>query len=102
MQTDDKHAEEIQNKSHLLVRQILRVRKKRGEGEILCLLTSYVFQDKSWLIPNCVILLVCINLRPTGYFSLLSGKHLPIWSYESASVRAPGETQTAVNLVELW
>lgn len=57
-------------------------------------------QDKSPLIANCVILLVYINFSPTGYFSLLSGKHLSTWNYYCA--RASGETQTVVNLVELW
>lgn len=58
------------------------------------------YRDKSPLITNCAILLVCINFSPTGYFSLLSGKHLSTWNYYCA--RASGETQTVVNLVELW
>lgn len=58
------------------------------------------YQDKSPLIANCVILLFYINFSPTGYFSLLSGKHLSTWNYYYA--RASGETQTVVNLVELW
>lgn len=58
------------------------------------------YQDKSPLITNCVILLVRINFSPTGYFSLLSGKHLSTWNYYCA--RASGETQTVVNLMELW
>lgn len=58
------------------------------------------YQDKFPLIANCVILLFYINFSPTGYFSLLSGKHLSTWNYYSA--RASGETQTVVNLVELW
>ena len=52
------------------------------------------------LIANCVILLVCINLSQTGYFSLLSGTHLSPLNYYCA--RASGETQTLVNLMELW
>lgn len=58
------------------------------------------YQDKSPLITNCAIPLFYINPNPTGYFSLLSGKHLSTWNYYCA--RAPGETHTAVNLVELW
>lgn len=58
------------------------------------------FWDKSSLIANCAIPLVCINFSPTGYFSLLLGKHLSTWNYYCA--KAPGEIQTAVNLVELW
>ena len=58
------------------------------------------YQDKSPLIANCAILLVYINFSLTGYFSLLLGKHLSTWNYYCA--RASGETQTVVNLVELW
>lgn len=57
-------------------------------------------QDKFPLIANCVILLFHINSSPTGYFSLLSGKHLSTWNYYSAG--ASGEAQTVVNLAELW
>lgn len=57
-------------------------------------------QDKSPLITNCAIALVYINFSPTGYFSLLSGKHLSSWNYYGA--RPSGGTQTVVNLAELW
>lgn len=62
---------------------------------------SFSFHQNEFpLITNCVILLFYINFSLTGYFSLLSGKHLSTWNYYRAG--ASGETQTVVNLVELW
>lgn len=107
--TDDTRVEEMQKKQHVKAEESWYL----PDGEKNQILLPPVLhqqpssstlhehdQDKSPLIANCVILLFHINSSPTGYFSLLSGKHLSTWNYYSAG--ASGGAQTEVNLAELW
>lgn len=83
----------MQKKEHVWSKKPRCLPERRGRS-------FFCYQDKFPLIANCAILLFYINFSPTGYFSLLSGKHSSTWNYYCA--RASGETQTVVNLGELW
>lgn len=91
--TDGAHVRKCRREEHVWERKPWYLPDRR-------VLSFSCSQDKFPLIANCAILLFYINFSPTGYFSLLSGKHSSTWNYYCA--RASGETQTVVNLGELW